>query len=195
MPQLNHSSHFKTYRLAYMGVLAALSLILVALIHFPIFPAAPYLEYDMADVPIVLCSFLFGPWAGLALTAVVSVLQWLLISPQSQVWGAIMHFCATGVLVLFTGCMYRKHKTKKRAGLSLILGAVGMVLIMIPLNLLITPIYSGMPVDSVAGLLVPILIPFNAIKAGINAVLSFFLYKPLSRTIKKIDQKLFKQPT
>ena len=66
-----------------LGLLAAISILLVYLIHFPIFPAASYLEYDMADVPILIGTFLFGPLWGLLLTAVVSVLQWVLVSPAS----------------------------------------------------------------------------------------------------------------
>ena len=79
-----------------LGLLAAISILLVYLIHFPIFPAASYLEYDMADVPILIGTFLFGPLWGLLLTAVVSVLQWVLVSPASGLVGALMHFCATG---------------------------------------------------------------------------------------------------
>ena len=37
-----------------MGMMAAISIILVYLIHFPIFPAASFLEYDPADVPILI---------------------------------------------------------------------------------------------------------------------------------------------
>ena len=36
--------------LTQMGVLAAISIVLVYLIRFPIFPAAPFLEYDPADI-------------------------------------------------------------------------------------------------------------------------------------------------
>ena len=67
-------------RLVKLGMLTALSIILVYAIHFPIFPAASFLEYDMADVPILIGTFLYGPWWGLALTATVSLLQWLLVA-------------------------------------------------------------------------------------------------------------------
>jgi len=46
-------------RLVKLGLLTAISILLVYLIHFPIFPAAAYLEYDMADVPILIGTFLF----------------------------------------------------------------------------------------------------------------------------------------
>ncbi len=34
-----------------MAMLVAVSVVLVYLVHFPIFPAAPFLEYDPADIP------------------------------------------------------------------------------------------------------------------------------------------------
>lgn len=48
-------------KLTTMGMMAAVSIILVYLIHFPIFPAASFLEYDPADIPIFICTFLYGP--------------------------------------------------------------------------------------------------------------------------------------
>ena len=66
-------------RMVKLGLLTALSILLVYLIHFPIFPSASYLEYDMADVPILIGTFLFGPLWGLLLTFAVSLLQWVLV--------------------------------------------------------------------------------------------------------------------
>ena len=104
----------RTYidRMVKLGMLTALSIILVYFIHFPIFPSATFLEYDMADVPILIGTFLYGPWWGLALTAVVSVLQWLLVSPQSLWVGAVMHFLATGSYVVAAGLIYQHNKTR-----------------------------------------------------------------------------------
>ena len=42
----------KVRKLVTMAMLAALSIVLVYVIHFPIFPAASFLEYDPADIPI-----------------------------------------------------------------------------------------------------------------------------------------------
>ena len=71
----------KTRKLTTLAMLAALAIILVAFIHFPLIPAAPFLEYDPADIPILIGSFVYGPWVGLGLTAVVSILQ---ASPSAQ---------------------------------------------------------------------------------------------------------------
>ena len=41
----------RTNTLAKLGILAAISVVLVAIVHFPLIPAASFLEYDPADVP------------------------------------------------------------------------------------------------------------------------------------------------
>ena len=55
----------KTVKLTKLAMLATISLVFVAIIRIPIFPAAPYLTYDPADIPIFIAAFAFGPLAGL----------------------------------------------------------------------------------------------------------------------------------
>ena len=50
-------------------------------------------------------------------------------------------------------------------------------------NLLVTPIYAGMPVEVVAAMIVPILLPFNTMKAALNAVITLAIYKAISNLI------------
>lgn len=173
-----------TNRLVHLGMLAGLSLLLVYIIHFPIFPGATFLEYDMADVPILIGTFLYGPLWGLVLTAVVSVLQWLLISPASGWIGALMHFCATGTFVLVAGLIYSRWRSRKGAVIGLLLGALGMILMMIPLNLIFTVHFMGVPREAVVGMLAPIIIPFNSIKTVANGTLTFLLYKSVARVLR-----------
>ena len=70
-----------------MAVLSAMSVLLVYLVHFPIFPAAPFLEYDPADIPILIGTFLFGPLGGLIITGGASVLQGVTVSASSGIIG------------------------------------------------------------------------------------------------------------
>lgn len=173
-----------TNRLVKLGMLTALSVLLVYLIHFPIFPSASYLEYDMADVPILIGTFLFGPWWGLLLTAAVSLLQWLLVSPASGWVGAIMHFFATGTCALLAGLIYRRKHTRGGAVIALLCGAVAQIVMMIPLNLIFTVHFNGAPQEVVLAMLPTAIIPFNAIKAGVNALLTFLLYKSAGKLLR-----------
>ena len=71
----------KVRKLVTMAMLAALSIVLVYVIHFPIFPAASFLEYDPADIPILIGTFAYGPLAGVLLTVVVSWASPCIFSP------------------------------------------------------------------------------------------------------------------
>ena len=176
----------RTYidRMVKLGMLTALSIILVYVIHFPIFPGLSYLEYDMADVPILIGTFLFGPWWGLGLTAVVSVLQWLLVSPQSTWVGAIMHFFATGSYVIAAGLIYSRNKSRKTAIIGMAVGAVLQTLMMIPMNLIFTVHFYGYPRDVVVAAL-PLTSAFNAIKTVANSIITFLLYKRVAKLLEK----------
>lgn len=173
----------KVVWLVKMALLTALSLVLMYLVRFPIFPAAAYLEYDMADVPILIGTFMYGPAAGLLLTGVVSLLQWLLVSPQSGWWGADALFSHRRVRI-GGGLLYRKFHTRKGAALSLLLGGLTMTALMVPLNLWLTVHYNGAPLEAVQAMIWPIIIPFNLIKAGVNGSVTFLLYKRIGKLLR-----------
>lgn len=169
----------KTLRLAKMGMLVAVSIVLVYFIHFPIFPAVAFLEYDPADIPILMGTFAFGPAAGFLLTIVTAVIQGVTVSAQSGPYGIIMHVIATGTMVLVAGNIYKRNKTRKGAVIALLCGVIAWVLVMIGANMVITPLFMGVPRTMVWDLM-PFIAGFNAIKSGINAVVTFLLYKRIS---------------
>ena len=168
-----------TKKLTTLGVLAACSIVLVAFIHFPIFPAVSFLEYDPADIPILIGTFLFGPVWGFVLTVLVSVIQGMTVSAQSGVYGIIMHILATTTLTCVAGTIYRKNKTKKSAIIGLICGTVAMTAMMFCANLVVTPFFMGTTREVVMSLM-PFILAFNAVKAGINSVVTFIVYKRIS---------------
>ena len=162
-----------------MGAMVAISVVLVYLIHFPIFPAVAFLEYDPADIPILIGTFAFGPLAGVALTAVTSLVQGLTVSAGSGFYGILMHIIATSALTTVAGTVYYTRKTKRTALIGLLLGMAVMALIMIPANMVITPAFMGVPAGTVWSLM-PFIIAFNVIKAGINGIITFYIYKRIS---------------
>ncbi|PKM39364.1 MAG: ECF transporter S component [Firmicutes bacterium HGW-Firmicutes-9] len=176
----------RTYidRMVKLGMLTALSIILVYLIHFPIIPSLNFLLYDMADVPILIGTFLYGPWWGLGLTAVVSVLQWILVSPEGQWVGAVMHFFATGSFVLAAGLIYQHNKSRTAILFGLALGSILQTLMMIPMNLIFTVNFYGYPKDAVVAAL-PLISLFNIIKTVANSILTFLLYKRVAKLFER----------
>lgn len=182
-------------KLVTLAMLAGLSIVLMYLVRFPIIPGAAFLEYDMADVPILIGTFLFGPVSGLILVAIVSVVQGLTVSAASGWIGIVMHLIATGTFVIVAGLIYRWIQTRKGAVWGLVMGSIAMTAIMIPLNLIFTVMFLGVPHDAVVAMLLPAIIPFNLVKAGINSALTFFVYKPVSKVMKleKKDGILMKE--
>ncbi len=172
-------------KLTALGMLGAISIILVYLVHFPILPAVAFMEYDPADVPILIATFAYGPVAGFLLTVVVSVVQGVTVSAASGgPIGVIMHILATGSCVLVAGAIYNKNKTRKTAILALTVGAVIQTLAMVIMNMIFTPLFMGAPLESVMALMLPGIIPFNLLKAGINCMITFVLYKSISHLLK-----------
>lgn len=186
--EMNHAinkSRANLLKLAKMAMLGAISIVLVWLIHFPIIPGVTFLEYDPADIPILIAAFAFGPLAGVTLTVVVSLIQGFTVSAVGGVYGIIMHIIATSTLVLVAGGVYRSHKTRKTAVIGLILGVLSMTAVMCVANLFITPLYMTVPREVVMAMLPTVIIPFNLIKAGANALLTFLLYKRISSFLHK----------
>ena len=182
--QQNMAAANKTLKVVKMGVMVAISVALVYLIHFPIFPVVSFLEYDPADIPILIGTFAFGPLAGLVLTVVTSVVQGLTVSAGSGLYGILMHVIATGVLVAVSGGIYSRNKTRKTAVIALVCGMAAMAVVMMGANMVITPIFMGVPASAVWDLM-PFIVGFNVIKAGINGAVTFVLYKRIANFLRR----------
>lgn len=182
--QQNMAAANKTLKVVKMGVMVAISVALVYLIHFPIFPVVSFLEYDPADIPILIGTFAFGPLAGLVLTVVTSVVQGLTVSAGSGLYGILMHVIATGVLVAVSGGIYSRNKTRKTAVIALVCGMAAMAVVMMGANMVITPIFMGVPASAVWDLM-PFIVGFNVIKAGINGAVTFILYKRIANFLRR----------
>lgn len=174
----------KTLRMVQMAMLAAISIVLVLVIRIPFAPA-PYLEFDLADVPVMLGAFMLGPVYGLIVLLVVCIIQAFLLGGNGII-GLIMHFVASGVLVVVSSLIH-KALGKKTWGLivALVVGCIAMAAVMIPLNIFFTPILFGTAREVVISLIVPVLIPFNLLKAGINSVIFFVFFKGFSLVMNR----------
>lgn len=174
----------KTQKLVLMALLTGISIMLlyVPFLHFPMLVS--YLEYDAMDIPILIGGFLYGPLAGLIITLVSAIIQGITLSSGSGIYGILMHMLATGAFVTTASLIYRRKKTPANMIIGLICGTLAMTLIMIPANLIITPLFLGAPVSAVKALIFPVIIPFNLLKAGINSIATLLIYLPISK-IKK----------
>ncbi len=166
-------------RLPLVAVLAAMSLVLELYVHFPVLPSADFLLYSPGDLPIILAAILIGPSAGAA-SAFVNATLFVLLTGKGGPWGGLMHFISSGGMALVIGLIARRSDKK---WVAMMAGIATRVILMVPLNMLITPIYTGAPLPVVMKMIVPVIIPFNIIHAGLNTTLCYFVMKVLPSSI------------
>ena len=180
---------WNTKMLTRISLLAALSVVfLLAVPRVALVPAAPYLQYDMADVPILLAAFLLGTAPGLWVLALVSLIQGVVLGENGLI-GAFMHFCATGGQVLVAVYLADKLCGLKGMVLGLLGGSITRMLIMIPMNLLITVYVFGQPAEVVRAAMLPGIMPFNFLVAAINSIIFFVIYQINEKVFRDIIER------
>ena len=164
-----------------LGMLAAVAFAAVALIRIP---AVSFLKYEPKDVILAIAGFLFGPIEAMIVTIVVSVVEMMTVSTTGPI-GLLMNVISSCSFVCIAAAIYRRQRTLKGAIIGLSIGVFVMTIVMMLWNYLITPIYQGVPRSVVAGMLVPVFLPFNLVKGILNAALTMLLYKPVVETLRK----------
>ncbi len=177
-------SHWSVRELVTLAIFSALGMAL-SFIQIPIFPPAPYLQYDPSGIVTLTVALMYGPAAGI-MVQLVSWIPKLIMSPL----GSLLTFVAMIGAVLIVGLIYKKFHNLKGAIVAIVVGSVVFTAIAIAMNFVITPIYTpGVTVEAVASKVVPILLPFNIIKCVINGVVTGLLYKPVSNLVKMRDSR------
>lgn len=173
-----NKSRLSTAMIAKLAMMTAVSVVLLMIVRIP-FPPAPFLVYDPADVPIYITAFAYGPAAGLIVTLIVCLIQAFMLGGDG-LYGFLMHFVATGIVAVVIALIYKRSKTRKTAMISLIIGVITATVVMCVMNIIVTPAYMGAPRSAVIAMIPTVIIPFNLLKAGINALLTCVLYKRVS---------------
>lgn len=170
-----------TKKLVVLSLMTALAYMSVFIVRIPV---VLFLKYEPKDVIITVAGFMFGPLASLIISAVVSLVEMVTISSTGPI-GALMNFISTSAFACTAALIYKKVHTIKGAVIGLASGTLLMTVLMLAWNYLITPLYMGTPREAVAGMLLPVFLPFNLIKAVLNSAITMLLYKPLSMIMKK----------
>ena len=191
-------SEVNPYRVAVIGVLSAIAVILMYLeIPVPFMP--PFIKFDFSDLPPLLGAYALGPAAGMIICLIKNLVH-LMVS-NSMFVGELSNFLLGTVFVLTAGLIYRHHKTKRTALIGGIAGAVAMGVFSIFSNYVIVyPVYYqvAMPeavileayqailpmMDSILECLICMNMPFTILKGLICVGISMFIYHPLSPILK-----------
>ena len=163
-----------TKKITTVGMLCAMAMIVNVFISFPIVPAVSFLRYDPKDILIVIGGFIYGPMTSLLMSFICSIFEIMLKG------GNILD-----VFACMAAFVYKKVHNQKGAILGLVLGVMCTTISMLIWNYIITPIYYGMPRSAIVPMLLPGILPFNLIKATMNAAIVFFLYKPVVQILRR----------
>ena len=161
-----------TKKLALAALFTAASLIL-SFIQIPIFPAAPWLMYDPSGIVCLIASLAFGPKLG----AAVAIISWLPRVPLDP-FGAPMGMVSTCALIIPAALIYARSRTRAASIAGMVAGAVLSVAVTCALNLVVTPLYTAVTMMDVVAMILPILLPFNALKMAINVIAGQVLLAP-----------------
>ncbi len=143
-----------------------------------------FLTIDIKDAILTIGAFVYGPLATLPMCIVTSLLSSFITGFETGIFGLIMDFASSFIFSYVASVVYKYRRTMTGAVAGLFLAAFVYTSAMVPLNLLITPLYTGQPVSVVAGLLLPLLIPFNFAKSVLNAAVVMLLYKPIITALR-----------
>lgn len=165
-----------------MAMLTALAVVADIFLRIP--NIGGFLTYDPKDVVLTIGAFIFGTIPGLIMSLVVCFVEMVTVSSTGPI-GLVMNFIASAVFVGVASIIYHRKKTMSRAIIGLVCGSLAMVAVMLLWNYIMTPIYMGVPRDVVLGLFVPVLIPFNSLKAALNSAIVLLLYKGVVTALRK----------
>ena len=169
-------------KMVLLAMLSALAYVVVVV--FPRIEVAGFLRYEPKDVIIVIGGFLLGPAASVICASLVALLEMFTISNTGPI-GCLMNALSSCSFGLVAALIYKKKHTLSGAVLGLLAGSIAMVATMLLWNWLVTPVYMKVPRPVVESMLLPVFLPFNAVKAGLNSALTLALYKPLVLALQK----------
>lgn len=190
--------------LAKLAILSAISYILYMFVKFPLpmlFPS--FLDMQISDLPALIGGFAMGPWYGCIIIVVKCVLKMPFTGTACV--GELGDIIMGIAFVLPASYIYKYHKTKKGALLSLAVGVLSSTAAAMLINrFVLIPFYlqamfggSWEPLLGMVSSIYPDataanfydfyiflgVLPFNLLRCLICAVITFFTYKGTSRLL------------
>lgn len=164
----------------------------------PLMPS--FIKLDLSELPALIASFALGPVWGVIVCLIKNLLH--LTMTQTGGVGELSNFILGASFVLPAGLIYHRKKTKGRAIIGALVGALIMGAISFPSNLFVVyPVYYNfMPKDVIVAAyqaIVPFVkinsieqcllffnVPFTFVKGMISAIITILIYQPLRPLLK-----------
>lgn len=170
----------KVKKLCMAALFCALAIASTYIMHIKVM----FLTFDAKDAVITIAGLLFGPIYSIAISLVVSLVEFISIG-DAGFWGFLMDFLSTALFSTVCALIYKYKKNIKGAVIGLVSAIFAMTAFMLLFNLFIVPIYTPNFTTAAVAKMVPTLfLPFNLTKALLNSAIVLVLYKPASIAMK-----------
>ena len=191
-------------RITSCAILSAMAAVLMYLELKPsllLLPFPDFLAFDFSEIPVLIGTFALGPVWGVVIELIKNLLH--LPATGTMGVGELSNFITGSIFVLTAGLIYRKFRTKKGAAVSMAVATVVLAAASVPVNAFINlPFYEaamGFTLEAVVGisaavnplvkdkisLLLAVFVPFNLLKGTAVGIITFLVYKPISKLINK----------
>ncbi len=168
-------------KIASIAMLSALAFLARLVFKIPV----SFLTFDIKDTVIATGGLIFGPVSAVIISLLVSLIE-MIISETGPI-GFVMNFISSAV---FSGCaalIYKFKRTFNGAIIGLFTSVGATTAVMLLMNVLLTPIYQGVPREVVISMLPTLFLPFNFAKTLLNAAIVLLIYKPVVNALRRAN--------
>ena len=174
------------------GILAAMAVIL----YYIEIPVVAFYKLDLSTLPAILAGFAMGPLPGVAVVVIKNLVH--MLGTSTACVGELADIIMSSCFVVPASLIYRRHKDRKSAVLSMLIGTVLMTIAGVLVNyFILIPAYQtlmNLPlevivdmgtkvwsyIDNKVKLVIFITAPFNVLKGTVLSVVTYLLYKRVS---------------
>ena len=174
------------------GILAAMAVIL----YYIEIPVVAFYKLDLSTLPAILAGFAMGPIPGVAVVVIKNLVH--MLGTSTACVGELADIIMSSCFIIPASLIYRSHKNKKGAAVSMLVGTVLMTIAGVLVNyFILIPAYQtlmNLPLEVIVGmgtkvwsyidntvkLVVFITAPFNILKGAVLSVVTYLLYKRVS---------------
>lgn len=174
-----NSKKVNVQKIVGIAMFAALAFVVSLVFRFPVM----FLTFDAKDAIITLAGFIFGPLSAVVTSLLAATIE-LTIS-DTGIYGFIMNFASSATFSFTASLIYKYKRTFLGSMIAFYSATVVLTLVMVGLNICITPFYMGAPREVVIDLIPTVLFPFNLAKALMNSAIAMLLYKPVITALRR----------
>jgi riboflavin transporter FmnP len=174
------------YTVNQLVIISLLTALAYAVMFVGRVPMVAFLKYDPKDIVIMLSGMAFGPAITILMSTITSVIEFMTVSNDGII-GLFMNVLSTVAFVTLATIIYKKRPNNKGLIVGLAAGTILMTLVMVGWNYIVTPVYLKIPQAEVVKMLLPIIVPFNIIKATINSGIIFLVHKPVLQVFERYN--------